>query len=266
MVTPARRRRHRAVPLCVAAVLVQVGACSTTGPTADPTPPPAAEEELHVAVPGYVDPGDAAYWDAVVAAVPTVRDVVINPDSGPGAAPVGPYVDLVQALRQAGARVVGYVATGYGQRDPATVTADIARWREWYGVTDVFLDEVPAVPEAIPTYAGYTAAVRDGDGMAVLNPGVVPDPGYFGIADAVVTFEDPASSYLGAEPPGWVRDDERAEVWHIVIDTPADQLDAVVGRARQQGVDEVYVTDDVDPNPYDSVPTYWSAKLEAVTV
>ena len=265
MVTPARRRGRRAAPVC-AAVVLQLGACGGAEPTAGPTPPPGAGEELHVAVPGYVDPGNAAYWDAVVAAVPTVRDVVVNPDSGPGAAPVGPYADLVQVLRQAGARVVGYVATGYGARDPAAVTADIARWREWYGVTDVFLDEAPAVPEAIPTYAGYTAAIRDAGGVAVLNPGVVPDPGYFGIADAIVTFEDPASAYLGVEPPGWVRDDERAEVWHIVIDTPGAQLDAVVDRARQQGADEVYVTDDVDPNPYDSIPTYWSAELEAATV
>lgn len=264
-----RRRGPWSALLTTAAVVSLATACggSDRAPETPPAPEPApvAVDELHIAVPGYVDPGNSAYWDSVISAVPTVREVIVNPDSGPGTAPAEPYVRLVRSLHQAGARVIGYVATGYGERDPAAVSEDIEKWREWYGITDIFLDEAAATADAIPTYATYAAEIHRSGGIAVLNPGTPPDPGYFEFADAVVTFEDPAAEYLdGGEPPEWLRTDERAEVWHIVIGTPQDQLGDAVDRAREWGADQVYVTDDVDPNPYDSVPTYWSAKLEAV--
>ena len=38
--------------------------------------------------------------------------------------------------------MLGYVATTFGARPAADVEADAARYRDWYGVDGIFLDEV----------------------------------------------------------------------------------------------------------------------------
>lgn len=175
------------------------------------------------------------------------------------------YVQVIGALRDAGIRVLGFVHTEYGARDPATVRGEIDRWKEWYGVDNIFLDEAPVVSRWIPTYASYAAVVHDAGGVVVLNPGLIPDRGFFEFADAIVTFEGPVGAYSKMkEPPKWVRSETRTELWHIVHSAPEDRLGEVVNRARQHGADKIYVTDDVEPNPYDRLPSYWSGKLAAV--
>ncbi len=256
-----RRLRFQATALVAAAVLFSLTGCEV----GDSGPPPAAEAGMRIAVPAYVNPPDTAYWQALIDAVPKVRDVIVNPDSGPGAAASEEYVQLVKTLREAGIRVLGYIPTEYGARDKALVNGEINRWREWYGVNDIFFDEVTAVAKGAPTYAAYAATVHDAGGAAVLNPGLMPDRAYFEFADAIVTFESPVSSYFSMkEPPAWLRSETRTEVWHIVSTAPLDKLGDVVDRARQYGADHLYVTDDKEPNPYDSLPSYWGAQLDAV--
>lgn len=258
------RPRLPAAALLAAAVLSSVAGCGVGQPAPSPSPP-TEDSGLSIAVPAYVNPPDSVYWQSVIEAVPKVRDVIVNPNSGPGAAVSQPYVQLIRTLRDAGIRVLGYIPTEYGARDPALVSGEIDRWREWYGVDDIFFDEATAVAEGIPTYAAYAATVHEAGGHVVLNPGLIPDRGYFEFADAVVTFEDPVDAYFNIkEPPEWLRSETRTEVWHIVSTAPQDRLGEVVDRARQYGADHIYVTDDVEPNPYDSLPSYWGAKLDAV--
>lgn len=243
-------------------MLLSLAACDPNGA---PPSPETGDGDLLIAVPAYVNPPDTAYWKALIDAAPTVRDVIVNPNSGPGAALSQPYVQLIKTLRDAGLEIFGYIPTKYGARDPALVTAEIDRWREWYGVDDIFFDEVPAVAAGIPAYAGYAATVHGRGGTVVLNPGLIPDRGYFEFADAIVTFESPFDAYLKAkEPPEWLRTQTNAEVWHIISGVPQDRLTDVVDQARRHNVDHIYVTDDAEPNPYDRLPSYWGAKLDAV--
>ena len=256
------RLRLPAAAVLAAGVLFSLAACDVGGAAAPTT---TEGKELRIAVPAYVNPPDTAYWQSLIKAVPKVRDVIINPNSGPGAAVSQPYVQLVKTLRDAGIEVLGYVSTQYGARDPALVNGEIARWREWYGVDSIFLDEVPAGAEGVPAYAAYAATVHDGGGTVVLNPGLLPDRAYFEFADAIVTFESPVSEYFKTkEPPEWLRSQTRTEVWHIVIGAPQNRLGEVVDRARQHGVDHIYVTNDALPDPYDTLPSYWAGKLDAV--
>lgn len=253
-----------AVALLATAMLCVLSGCWMGNPAPPARFPPAEAGELYIAIPAYVDPKNSDFWNAVAEAAPRVRDVIVNPNNGPGTAASERHVQLIGSLRDAGVRVVGYVMTGWGERDAAAVSQDIDRWREWYGVENIFLDEAAAVPEELGTYADYVGMVHESGGIAVLNPGIIPDQGYFEFADAIVTYEDPMENYFDSpEPPEWLRTQTRAEVWHIVSDVPQDRLDEVVDRARQTGANEIYVTDDVEPNPYDSLPSYWSAKLEA---
>lgn len=260
---PALQRLGRATAVTLAvAMLLALAACDLGGAA----PPPASGDgELRIAVPAYVNPPDTAYWKTLIDSAPTVRDVIVNPNSGPGTALSQPYVQLIKTLRDAGLEVLGYISTEYGARDPALVTAEIERWSEWYGVDDIFFDEVPAVAAGMSTYAGYAATVHGRGGTVVLNPGLIPDRGYFEFADAIVTFESPFDAYLKAkEPPEWLRKHTNAEVWHIISGVPQDRLTGVVDLARGHNVDHIYVTDDAEPNPYDRLPSYWGAKLDAV--
>lgn len=265
MTTGVTAGRRAAAALNLSALLVLLAGCDGGDP-APPSPPPApAAGQLGIAVPAYVDPKNTDYWQALIDGAPQVGNVIVNPNSGPGASKSDRHVELIRNLQDAGIRVLGYVMTGWGDRDPEAVAMEVDRWREWYGVDNIFLDEAASEPGEIDTYADYTAKVHESGGIAVLNPGIVPDRGYFEFADAVVTFEDPFNAYFTAkEPPEWLATYNDTEVWHIVSGAPQDRLGDVLSRAREQGAEHIYVTNDEEPNPYDSLPEYWPATLNSV--
>ena len=84
---------------------------------------------------------------------------------------------------------------------PPPSLADAERYREWYGVDGIFLDEVAHDDAQLPYYAALSRALR-GDGELVLNPGTVPARGYFELADVVVTYEGPFADYARAARAG----------------------------------------------------------------
>ncbi len=162
-------------------------------------------------VPAYVPP------DAILELARAVRPglIVINPASGPGPARQAAYGAAVRQVQAGGGRVLGYVPTGYGARDPAQVTADIDRYASWYGTDGIFLDEAAPASDRVPYYRALAAHVRaPGRRLDVLNPGTVPDRAYFDIADVVVTFEGSYAEY--APPPDWVLALPAERVAHLV--------------------------------------------------
>ena len=130
--------------------------------------------------------------DEVLGLARAVRSgvLVVNPASGPGAEAPRRLPGAVRGGAREGTRVLGYVPTAYGARDAAAVEADIDRYASWYGTDGIFLDEAASGADALPYYRALAAHVRAaGERLVVLNPGVVPDRRYFGVADVVVTFE-----------------------------------------------------------------------------
>jgi Spherulation-specific family 4 len=205
-----------------------------------------------LAVPAYYPPSPAV-WSRLTSP-PSVSLVVGNIENGPGASADPAYRAVLRQALRTPVRVLGYVSTGYGRRADAAVRADIDHWSAFYGVTGIFLDEVPSDPANVARYRGYAEQVRARHGMVALNPGVVPDPGYLRIADVVVTFEGPYQRYTAASlaaPSGG------ATAWHIVYDVPAADAEQVVQRAAQHGAGLVYVTGAPAPNPFAALPTYW---------
>ncbi|MDQ1011249.1 hypothetical protein QFZ82_005734 [Streptomyces sp. V4I23] len=175
-------------------------------------------------VPYYEHPADRpAAWDAVVAAAPRLYGVVLNPASGPGAAPDAEFAAVAARLRDAGVRVVGYVDTDYGRRPHAAVLADLLRHRDWYATDGVFLDQVASGPEALPHYGRIAVAARAaGATTVVLNHGVHPDPAYAELADLLVTFEGPWDAYRTAGVPSWTSTHPPERFCHLVYAAPPD--------------------------------------------
>ncbi|KAI4218048.1 MAG: hypothetical protein L6R36_009153, partial [Xanthoria steineri] len=111
---------------------------------------------LFILLPLYLYPGtSASTWSNVTAAIaanPTVQwQVIVNPNSGPGAYP--PDANYIAALSKLNSyrnvATLGYVATNYGRIPYATLTSQIdvyARWATYtqanIAVDGVFFDEV----------------------------------------------------------------------------------------------------------------------------
>lgn len=222
---------------------------------------------LKLGIPGYFYPGEA--WDAVVAASDETRILIVNPDSGPGAASDPTYVEAIDRAKAAGILVLGYVSTEYGDRAEANVFADIDNYAMWYNVSGFFIDEVSGAAECAfdkKFYDRVTARAQiDIPGSYVaFNPGTDTCEYFLNIADAIVIFEDSAEAYEVWAPPDWTRAQPPERFWNLVIDTPEDKLISTLQRAVASNVSTVYVTDDVLDNPWDSIPTYWDAEIEAL--
>ena len=207
----------------------------------------------HMLLPAYVPP------DAVpeLARIARPQLLIVNPASGPGTARDDAYVAAVRGAKRAGAQVLGYVATGYGARPAAEVEADIDRYEEWYGTDGIFLDEAAAAPSQLGRYRALAEHIRAaGKRLVVLNPGTVPDRGYFDVADVIVTFEGPYARYSEAMDgaPAWIRELPRGRSAVLVYSTSREQAAGVVADDRHDGY--VYTTSGTLPHPWGTVPAY----------
>jgi hypothetical protein len=244
----------------------------TTGPP--PVHPAAAPPEgaarqpgdpagMVVGLPGYFYPGPA--WSAVAAGSPLVRYVIANPASGPGQARDASYVSVVAASRAAGVVVLGYVSTRWGTRPLGEVLQEIDDYRDWYGISSIFLDEAASAESGLPYYRQLSLAVRRTPGALVaLNPGTVPDERYAALVDLLVVFEGDYSAYRAWTPPHWQDRYPRQRFWHLVYATPPGEAEQALQAAERHSAGVVYVTDAELDNPWDRLPSYWSQALEAV--
>ena len=211
-------------------------------------------------IPAYFHPAVAeAHWRALADAGQAVRAVVFNVDGGPG---VVPELELTAVARRISVPLLGYVDCGFGDRPVDDVAADIVRYQAWYPTTGIFLDRVGSDRRHLTRCADVvTLARRHGATNVVLNHGVHPDPAYAAIADALVTFEGPATAYSLVTPPEWVHRWPAEKFWHLVYDTPAGEVDDVLRRADVNHVGTLYITDRTGANPWDGLPTYFHDRV-----
>ncbi len=227
------------------------------------------ERTRGIAVPSYFGPGPL--WTRMEQACPGVGMAIINPASGPGFARDPGYADQVKNSQSAGLTVLGYVHTGYSTRVASAVRADVDAYYLWYGVDGIFFDEASTER----SYASsYYAALYDhvqakiGKALTVLNPGTQTHECYMAVADTIVTFEGPYSTYAGRYPiPSWVGDYPAKRFWHLVYAAPGvRRMEKAVRLSVKRGAGWVYVTPYDLPNPWNSLPPgpYWRNELSAV--
>ncbi|MEU9289901.1 spherulation-specific family 4 protein [Streptomyces sp. NPDC048275] len=208
---------------------------------------------MSLLIPLYVHPGeDPGAWHRLIAAADRTYAVVINPANGPGPGPDPAFTAAAGALRAAGARLLGYVDTDYGARDPDEVAADVVRHREWYAAHGCFLDRVSPDPAALPACRRLVGAVRRlGAAPVVLNPGVHPAPGYARLADLVVTFEGHWSTYVSAfSRPAWTMRHPPERFCHLVYGVPGALVPLAVRTARDRGAAVAGPVTGELPNPW----------------
>ena len=230
--------------------------------------PPEASGCIKQIVPAYFYPyPHPSFWDVAIddKLAPGVagRVLIMNPASGPGNTLDPNYAAAVSLAKSRAAIVVGYVHTSYGRRPSNSVKAEILKYKEWYGVDGIFIDEVLTTSVGISYYKGLAIYVRGQilSGRVILNPGAAPVEGYMmqvatGADDTVVIFEGALASYNTWKQPAWVIKYPAEKFSHLVYGAPS--LSTALTRARYVGF--VYITNDTLPNPWDTLPSYWQAE------
>lgn len=220
--------------------------------------------EQAIAVPSYFRD-----WTDMLAQVPPVRIVVMNPYNGPDSSPSSTYEQLVDDAHAAGALVLGYVYTSYGARSASAVEDDIDAYYAWYPVDGIFFDEGDnnncTLEDSYyhPLY-NYVKG-KDAGGIVVTNPGTATATCYLDSADIIVTFEGSYSTYstsFSTSGRAWETPANASRIWHIVhtTSTEANMLDALeLSRDRNAGY--IYV----GGSSYSALPSYWEAEADDVS-
>ncbi|WP_028801425.1 spherulation-specific family 4 protein [Streptomyces sp. 142MFCol3.1] len=208
---------------------------------------------MSLLIPLYVHPGeDPAAWHRLITMADRTYAVVLNPADGPGPSPDPAFTAAAGALRDSGARLLGYVDTDYGARDPDEVAEDVTRHREWFATDGCFLDRVPSGRAELSTVRRLVRTVRRlGAAPVVLNPGVHPAPGYARLADLVVTFEGHWSTYVSAfSRPEWTSRHPAERFCHLVYGVPEALVPLSVRTARERGAAVCGPVTGELPNPW----------------
>jgi len=231
---------------------------------------PVGAAPLGILVPAYFYP--PTYWDGLNWAAGRVPlAVIVNPGSGPGAAPDANYVAAVNNLRAAGGKTLGYVYSSYAARDPNAIQADITNFFNFYPLDGIFVDEMQndASTNHYHYYAGLYQFIRTkGTNLFVMgNPGTTTPVPYLATVDGLMTFENDAANYPAYAPDGWVTNHLARQFCHVIYAvTNATAMTNVVNLAASRNAGWVFVTDENNNagNPYDRLPVYWTNEVNYI--
>ncbi len=289
-----------AAACCVVLLLVVVISSTRGGPGGST----GQDLRQQLAVPAYMSPtSDEAGWTQLTGSRPgTVGLVVANVDSGPGSQPVPAWASVIREARAGGAKVLGYVDTGYlgspvgGHPDGlptragssglgAWITqaeADVNAWYRFYGsdIDGIYFDQGTDVcgptassdqyADEYETLTRYVKEAHPG-ALTALSPGTAVPRCYQNSADVLVTFEGDYQAYLGrsAAPAGAYRALDWAPVdpdriWNIVYGVATkSEMDSVVALSKSRKAGYIYVTNDAQANPYGTIPSlYWAQEQD----
>lgn len=229
--------------------------------------------QTRIAVPSYQDPG-SAQWNAWAApGGKSVGIMIVNENNGDDTTNHPGIASSIRKARAAGIFVVGYVYTGYGQRDPATVRNRVDAVFKNYLVDGIFFDEAPTDCLAANPYGGtnysyyqrlgeYVRSREAGGRLVILNPGTQPaNDCWMSIANILVTAESSSLQDYRAnyQDQGWFHRYPPSRFWHIVYAAAGEeQLRDIFQLSLQRGAGWLYATDLGSSNPYGGPPAYWT--------
>jgi spherulation-specific family 4 protein len=231
-----------------------------------------AQAALTAIVPAYFYPVNNSPWDDLNAAASRIPvTAIMNPGSGPGNFQDSNYVGAVDSLRSAGGKVIGYVSTSWGNRSAAVVKADIDKYVSWYNIDGIFFDEMTntGTNGTLNYYQDIYDYVKSiNSGWEVMgNPGTSTTESYLTrpVADSLIVTENVGASYPGYTPSSWNYNYDPSAIGHLVhtAATEADMLN-YLDLAVQRNAGQVYITDDVLGNPWDTLPSYWDAEVTRI--
>lgn len=235
--------------------------------------------QSRLAAPSYQDPGSQE-WNAWAApGRQSVGIMIVNENNGDDTSYQPAIAAAIRAARASGIFVVGYVYTGYGQRDPAVVRDRVDAVFRNYLVDGIFFDEAPTDCLAADPFGGtnysyyqqlgeYVRNRQAGGRLVILNPGTQPaNDCWMSIANILVTAESSSLADYTAnyQDQPWFHEYPPERFWHIVYAAPGEaQLRRISALSQARGAGWLYVTDLGGDNPYAGPPSYWKAEAGLV--
>jgi hypothetical protein len=212
---------------------------------------------LRLGIPAYGYPGTGV-WESF-GRLPAGSLIVMDPDNGPGPSIDPRYSAVASTAKRQGLNLLGYVTSAYGRASAAAMEEAIERYGEWYGTTGVFIDQAPASSSSSPAIVETVRLARERSLTVAINPGQPDiDPDDLTLADHVLNFEGPYSTYERTRFPKWVTEFPEPKFWHLVYEVRSvHTMRDVAAAARRAHAGIVYITDATMPNPYDRMPAYW---------
>ncbi len=245
-------------------------------------PASATADELGLMVPAYIFPGGstnlAAYGDLVDAAARIPLTVILNPASGPGTSADPAYDSIISDIQNAGGKVIGYIPTTFGNRSVVDIVADAQSYNTFYGngsFDGFFLDEMSNDLADLSLHQSVYSSLKliDPSFSIFANPGTEVPEAFFSLtqptADTIVVFENFASQYPGNNPPSYYDNLDSSQLAQIIHTVPTTgDVDAAVATIVDQAVSEntgwLYVTDDILPNPFDTLPSFFDSLVDEI--
>lgn len=231
-----------------------------------PEPSPNTNQ-LSSVIPAYTL--DAGSWDDYIStAFIADSHAVINPNSGPGTVVNSTIASYVDSYHTAGGKILGYVSSSYAgtlntARTVAAVKADIDTYIALYAIDGFFIDEFTSADttDNVNYYAEVYAYIKSLGAYSVCgNVGMAPAEIYASapLADNLVVFEGTPSSLANFVMPVWTDKYSSSYFsWIVHSVSGANEAASIVTRARNENTHFVFVTDDIESNPYDLAPSYW---------
>ncbi|KAF9461384.1 Spherulation-specific family 4-domain-containing protein [Collybia nuda] len=233
-------------------------------------------QSLGIFIPLDVDPGSGTCsgWKQVISSISgnpqTPFFSIVNPNDGPGdhgSQPNTAFQQCVQSLRpRANAIVLGYISIG--SKSSSNIQAEVDTYAGWdspYRPTGILFDGVSSGSSLFNQYENYTTyARRKGFSFIGLDPGEMPDPLYFSIADLVNTYESSYASFNASED---VFDSPSApiskqSVW-LTGAPNTGSYSAVISQIIKKGVAAAYISNLRDDEA--GIPIQWSLFVEDVS-
>src|SRR5256712_4069079 len=210
-------------------------------------------------------PGTTNCYDALIAvhnlhpSVPIVAKV--NPSNGPGTAPDATHLNGFNKLKAAGITVLGYVSTGYA-RDPnksiAISEGKIDAYKNWYNLDGIFFDEMSNNAADAPYYSTVSNYAKNVDGMkmTVCNPGTSIPQSDVGVCDTFEIYESAGLASISTlQSRTFYPNYDKHSFYMLAHTTNSITQTDVTDRIPYVGY--MYITNDVEPNPYDTIPPYF---------
>jgi len=271
-------------PRIIAAIATIAVAASGFVATTPPVAVAQSRPAVSLAVPAYFT--DDATWNRILN-TPQVRYVVGHPTTPAAGKPYVAEKELVAHLAEAKAKGITtliYVTAGYDKVGWEAVADRIDSALAAYpGADGVFLDEInynqcdkyTSLSKGVGSLRGVRS--RQPNKLVILNPGAPMLNCYEGLADGYLNLERAqadvpaweANVNLAGNVPyyAWMFTSvNRPKMWQMVHSVSASQIPAAVDGALSRNASVLFITPDVMPNPYDTLPddAAWKALTERV--
>ncbi|WZP00738.1 spherulation-specific family 4 protein [Isosphaeraceae bacterium EP7] len=228
---------------------------------------------MKLLVPAYFYPAGKSLddWERIFkGALRTPLTIIANPNSGPGETEDANYLAVIHRAASSQIAIAGYVDTGYAKRPTAEVRADIEKWIRFYPeIGGIFLDSQSPRAEHVDYYAALRTFVAEkiSRGFVITNPGTTCAEEYFSrpATDVACVFasHEPFDNFrLPATWSGRYPSKNFAAIPYGIEGEAA--MRGSIRQAASGHLGYIYVSDAKSPNPWDHLPRYWEAEVDAV--